>query len=55
MPSALIVKGPDPVLVADANIMEIPIVDRLSDEFYDDVKDGDTLLVNADEGFVEIL
>jgi len=30
-------------------------VDRLPSEFYETVKDGDTVLVNADEGYVEIL
>ena len=35
-------------------IMEIPMVDRLPEEFYDIVKNGDKLIVNADEGFVEI-
>lgn len=55
MPSALIVQDPDPVLVAGAIIMEIPMVDRLPQAFYTAVKDGDTLLVNADEGYVEIL
>ena len=47
MPAALIVQDPEPVLVA--------MVDRLPEEFYETVKDGDTLLVNADEGFVEIV
>ena len=55
MPSALIVSDPDPVLVAGAIIMEIPMVDRLDKEFYDTVKDGDQVTVNADEGYVEIL
>ena len=55
MPSALIVKDPDPVLVAGAIIMEIPMVDRIDQEFYDTVKDGDMVTVNADEGYVEIL
>ena len=55
MPSALIVSDPDPVLVAGAIIMEIPMVDRLDKEFYDTVKDGDMITVNADEGYVEIL
>lgn len=55
MPAALIVQDPDPVLVAGAIIMGVPMVDRLSQEFYDAVRDGDTLLVNADEGYVEIL
>lgn len=54
MPAALIVKSPDPVLVSDAIIMELPMVDRLPDEFYEAVKDGDRVLVNADEGYVEI-
>ena len=55
MPAALIVQDPDPVLVAGAIIMEIPMVDRLPQEFYDAVKDGDQILVNADESYVEIL
>ena len=54
MPAALIVQDPDPVLVAGAIIMEIPMVDRLPQEFYDTVKNGDIVRVNADEGFVEI-
>ena len=54
MPAALIVQDPDPVLVAGAIIMEIPMVDRLPQEFYDTVKNGDIISVNADEGFVEI-
>lgn len=55
MPSALIVQDPDPVLVAGAIIMELPMVDRLPQEFYNTVKNGDMLVVNADEGYVEIL
>ncbi len=31
------------------------MVDRLPAEFYETVKDGDTVVVNADEGYVEIL
>ncbi len=54
MPAALIVSDPDPVLVAGAIIMEIPMVDRLPEEFYETVKDDDVILVNADEGYVEI-
>ena len=54
MPAALIVQDPDPVLVAGAIIMEIPMVDRLPQEFYDTVKNGDIISVNADDGFVEI-
>lgn len=55
MPAALIIQDPDPVLVAGAIIMELPMVDKVDPEFYAQVKDGDTVLVNADEGYVEIL
>lgn len=55
MPAALIIQDPDPVIVAGTIIMELPMVDRLPAEFYETVKDGDTVLVNADEGYVEIL
>lgn len=55
MPSALIIQQPDTVLVAGAIIMELPMVDKVEPAFYDAVKDGDIVAVNADEGFVEIL
>ena len=55
MPSALIVQYPDPVLVAGAIIMELPMVDKVDPAFYETVKDGDIVTVNADEGYVEIL
>ena len=55
MPAALIIQDPDPVIVAGTIIMELPMVDRLPAEFYETVKDGDTVVVNADEGYVEIL
>ena len=54
MPSALIVQYPDPVLVAGAIIMELPMVDKVDPAFYETVKDGDIVTVNADEGYVEI-
>ena len=54
MPSALIVLDPDPVLVAGAIIMELPMVDKVDPAFYETVKDGDIVTVNADEGYVEI-
>lgn len=55
MPAALIIQDPDPVLVAGAIIMELPLVDKVDPGFYDIIKDGDTVVVNADEGYVEIL
>ena len=55
MPAALIIQDPDPVLVAGAIIMELPMVDKVDPAFYETVKDGDMVEVNADEGYVEIL
>lgn len=55
MPAALIIQDPDPVLVAGAIIMELPLVDKVDPAFYDIVKDGDIVSVNADEGYVEII
>jgi predicted aconitase with swiveling domain len=55
MPAAMIVQFPETVLVSSAIIMAIPMVDKVEPEFYNIVKDGDQILVNADEGFVEIL
>lgn len=54
MPAALIIQDPDPVLVAGAIIMELPMVDKVDPEFYNIIKDGDIVTVNADEGYVEI-
>ena len=54
MPAALVIQDPDPVLVAGAIIMELPMVDKVDPAFYEAVKDGDMVAVNADEGYVEI-
>lgn len=40
VPAALIVQDPNPMLAAGAIIMEIPMIDRLPQEFYDTVKDS---------------
>ena len=54
MPKAMIIQYPETVLVSSAIIMDIPMVDKVDPEFYKIVKDGDTVLVNAEEGYVEI-
>ena len=51
----MIIQYPETVLVSSAIIMDIPMVDKVDPEFYKKVKDGDTVLVNADEGYVEIM
>lgn len=55
MPAAMLVQHPETVLVSSAIIMEVPMVDKVDPEFYDTVKDGDIIKVNADEGLIEIL
>ncbi|MEM5781006.1 MAG: DUF126 domain-containing protein [Lawsonibacter sp.] len=55
MPAAMIIQFAEPVLVSSAIIMEVPLVDKVDPAFYETVKDGDTVVVNADEGYLEIL
>lgn len=55
MPKGLIIQYPETVLISSAIIMEVPMVDRVDPAFYEDVKDGDQLVINADEGYIEIL
>ena len=51
MPAAMVVQYPEPVLVSSAIIMEIPLVDKVDSAFYEMVKDGDSIVVNVDEGY----
>lgn len=55
MPAAMVVQFPETVLVSSAIIMEVPMVDKVDPRFYEEVKDGDRLLVDADRGIIEIL
>lgn len=55
MPAAMVIQYAEPVLVSSAIIMEVPLVDKVDPAFYETVKNGDQVLVNADEGYVEIL
>ena len=54
-PLGFIVREPDTVLVSTAIIMEIPMVDRVEDEFYDAVKTGDRIEINADEETITLI
>jgi predicted aconitase with swiveling domain len=54
-PAAMIIQHPETVLVAGAIIMEIPMVDRVDPAFYDAVRDGDWVRVDATNGRIEIL
>lgn len=55
MPSAMVIRFPETVLVSSAIIMEVPMVDRVDPAFYEAVKDGDRVRVDADNGVIEIL
>lgn len=54
-PKAMIIQNPETVLVASAIIMEIPMVDQLKTHFYQMVRDGDRLRVDATHGVVTLL
>lgn len=54
-PAAMIIQYPETVLVAGAIIMEVPMVDKVDPTFYETVKTGDRVRVNATEGTIEIL
>lgn len=53
-PSAMIIERPDTILVTSAIIMEIPLVDRVESAFYDLIKDGDYIEVDADNEKITI-
>lgn len=54
-PKAMIIQHPETVLVSSAIIMEVPMVDKVDPAFYNVVKDGDIIRVDADHSVVEIL
>ncbi|CAM3224435.1 aconitase X swivel domain-containing protein [Sporolactobacillus spathodeae] len=53
-PKALIIRYPDTVLVASSIIMELPVVDKVDEAFYEKIKNGDHVLLDADKGQVTI-
>jgi len=55
MPKGMIIQYPETVLISSAIIMEIPMVDKVEEEFYQVVKDGDRIIINADESYIEIV
>lgn len=54
-PAAMIIQHAETVLVAGAIIMEIPMVDKVDPAFYEAVRDGDRVRVDATNGVIEIL
>lgn len=55
MPAAMVIQHPETVLVSSAIIMEVPMVDKVDPAFYDAVKNGNRIIVDADAGKIEIL
>jgi len=53
-PKGMIIQRPDTILVTTAIIMEIPLVDRVEEEFYLEVENGDYLFLDADSGKITI-
>jgi len=51
-PKAMIIQHPETVLVTGAIIMKVPLVDRVEKEFYQKVRNGDTIKVDADNGLI---
>jgi len=53
-PTAVILRNPDPVFVSALLVMEIPSVYNVEESFYDCVKDGDKITVDADKGIITL-
>ena len=51
-PKAMVVKNLDTTLVASAIIMDMPLVNRAPDAFYDEVRDGQMVAVDATNGII---
>lgn len=54
-PVGMIIERPETVLVASSIIMEVPMVDKVEESFYKNVKDGDIVRLDATNGRIEIL
>ncbi len=54
-PQALIIRDPDTVLVAGAVVYKLPLVDRVEEEFYKQVKNDDYVKVDADKGLITLI
>lgn len=54
-PKGMIIQYPETVLVSSAIIMEVPMVDKVEEEFYEVIKDGDRIRIDANNGYIEIL
>ncbi len=53
-PRAMIIQHPDTVLVTAAIVMKIPLVDRVEEGYYEQIRNGDGLQVDADAGVIQL-
>lgn len=53
-PAAVVIQTPEPVLVSTIIAMEVPLVDEVDPAFYDDVEDGDRMMVDAVAGRIVV-
>ncbi|MDW7660499.1 MAG: DUF126 domain-containing protein [Bacillota bacterium] len=54
-PIALVIEHADTVLVTSAIILDVPMVHKVDPTFYNKINDGDTIILDATEGCIEIL
>lgn len=54
-PLGLIVREPDTVLVSSAIIMELPMVDRVEESFYDTIQNGDRIRIDTEHQVIQLL
>jgi predicted aconitase with swiveling domain len=53
-PAAVVIATPEPVLVSTIIAMEVPLVDEVDPAFYDDVEEGDHIVVDAVAGRIVV-
>lgn len=53
-PVAIVLRNPDPVFVSALLVMELTSVYNVDEEFYDYVKDGDKVTVDATGGVITV-
>lgn len=54
-PAGMIVKHAETVLVSSAILFEIPLVDKVDPEFYEIIKEGDKIILDATNEEITIL
>lgn len=54
-PAAIINLEAEPIVAVGAIISEIPLIDKLEEDPYKVLKDGDSVLVDGQRGFIELL